>query len=78
MKTWDVMNECGSLTADRGAIQRIRKGEGRPPEARTDTGRTSGRASHLIGQCAVGQCLGEMNAADFLQAVEVGEGARDA
>ena len=35
------------------------------------------RASHLVGQRAVGECLGEVDAAHRLFAVKIGERARD-
>jgi hypothetical protein len=36
-----------------------------------------GRAPHLVGQRPVGQGFGQMQAADFVDAVEIGERAGD-
>jgi hypothetical protein len=35
--------------------------------------RPSGRAPHLVGQCPIGERFGEMDAADFVGAIEIGE-----
>src|SRR5262249_59683522 len=43
--------------------------------ARTSRGLASRRAAHLIGQGPIGECLGKMDAAYFVGAVEVGKGA---
>jgi hypothetical protein len=35
--------------------------------------RPSGRAPHLVGQCPIGERFGEMDAANFVGAIEIGE-----